>query len=527
MPSFAASLLVFLSSAAVLVLELLAARLLIPYVGNTIETYTAIIGVVLAGIALGTWLGGRAADRTAPRRLLAPLLVAGGALSAFTVPLIDVLGVGLRGTGPATAVILSTLGFLAPAAVLSAVTPVVIKLQLDSLERTGSVVGRLSALSTLGGIAGTFLTGFVLVGLFPTRASIRVLAVLIVLGGVIVAVALARTGREQGVRALGRLGADGSAPLLGIAPVVVALLALGVSFATDGPCEEESAYFCIAVRDDPQRASGRVLWLDTLPHSHVDLADPTVLSFTYTAWYGDAIGALAPDGRALHALHIGAGGLTMPRYLRSEHPGSVQLVLELDPLVIDVAERRLGFDPGEDIRIVTGDARRSITALAMDARTAATRSATGATTGTIPPGGFDLVIGDAFGGVAVPWHLTTQEFTADVHALMASDGLYLLNVIDHGPRDFLRAEVATIRTVFAHVAVLERADGRGGNHVVIASDRPLRHDAIEARNRARGRDDVVLHGAALDALVGDARVLTDDRAPVDQLLTPRPASGTR
>ncbi len=513
MPSLAASLLVLLSSAAVLVLELLAARLLIPYVGNTIETYTAIIGVVLAGIALGTWLGGRAADRAEPRRLLAPLLVVGGALSAFTVPLIDTLGVGLRGTGPMTAVILSTLGFLAPAAVLSAVTPVVIKLQLDSLERTGSVVGRLSALATLGGIGGTFLTGFVIVALFPTRASIRVLAVLIVLGGVVVALGLAREGRSQRDRAFGRLGADGSTPLLGIAPIVVALLAIGASLATDGPCEEESAYFCIAVRDDPQSATGRVLWLDTLPHSHVDPTDPTVLSFTYTAWYGDAIAALAPDGRPLRALHIGAGGLTMPRYLRSEHPGSEQLVLELDPLVIDVAERRLGFVPDEDVRIVTGDARRTIALLASDARANGT-SAGGA--------GLDLAIGDAFGGIAVPWHLTTREFTTDLHALLAPDGLYLLNVIDHGPRDFLRAELATIRDVFAHVAVLERADGRGGNHVVIASDSPLPLEAILARNRARGRDDVLLTGSAMTALIGDARILTDDRAPVDQLLTPRP-----
>jgi spermidine synthase len=519
MPSPVASLLVFLSSAAVLVLELLAVRLLIPYVGNTIETYTAIIGVVLAGIALGTWLGGRAADHGRPRRLLAPLLVIGGALSAFTVPIIDVLGVGLRGAGPATAIILSTLGFLAPAAVLSAVTPVVIKLQLDSLERTGSVVGRLSALATLGGIAGTFLTGFVLVGLFPTRASIRVLAVLIVLGGVVVAVGLARGGRTHGERALGRLGADGATPLLGIAPIVVALLAIGVSFATDGPCEEESAYFCISVRDDTQSTSGRVLWLDTLPHSHVDPTDPTVLSFTYTAWYGDAIGAIASDGRSLRALHIGAGGLTMPRYLRSVHPGSIQLVLELDPLVIDVAQRRLGFVPGADISIITGDARRTVTGLATDARAAAS--------GPSPSDGFDLVVGDAFGGVAVPWHLTTREFTTDVRALMSPHGVYLLNVIDHGERAFLRAEIATIRAVFAHVAVLERADGRGGNHVVIASDRPIPHRAIEARNRGRGRDDVVIHGIALDTLVGDARVLTDDRAPVDQLLTPRPVSGAR
>jgi len=509
MPSFAASLLVLLSSAAVLVLELLAARMLIPYVGNTIETYTAIIGVVLAGIALGTWLGGRAADRAAPRRLLAPLLVTSGALAAFTVPIIDVLGVGLRGTGPATAVILSTLAFLAPAAVLSAVTPVVIKLQLDSLERTGSVVGRLSAIATVGGIAGTFLTGFVLVGLFPTRVTIRVLAALIVVGGIVVAVGLARGGRSSDERAIGRMAPDGTAPLLGIMPIVVALLALGVSTLSDGPCEEESAYFCIAVRDDPGSSTGRVLWLDTLPHSHVDPSDPTVLSFTYTAWYGDAIGAIAPDGRPLHALHIGAGGLTMPRYLRSEHPGSTQLVQELDPLVVDVARRRLGFEPGDDVRIVTGDARRTVTDLARRSQATDTD-------------GFDLVIGDAFGGVAVPWHLTTREFVTDLRSLMSPDGVYLLNVIDHGPRMFLRAEVATIADVFRHVAVLERSGGPGGNHVVIASDRPLPVDAIVQRNRIRARDDVVTAGASLVALIDGAGILIDDRAPVDQLLTPRP-----
>ncbi len=527
MPSRLASLLVLLSSAAVLVLELLAARLLIPYVGNTIETYTAIIGVVLGGIALGTWLGGRAADRAEPRRLIAPLLVVGGALAALTVPIVDVLGVGLRGTGPATAMILATLAVLVPAAVLSAVTPVVIKLQLDSLDRTGSVVGRLSALATVGGIGGTFLTGFVLVRLFPTRATITVLAVLLVAGGLAVALVLARgargarraRGRDASAdgRAFGRIGADGSAPLLGVAPVVIAALAIGASLTTDGPCEEEAAYFCIAVREDAERTTGRVLWLDTLPHSHVDLADPTVLAFTYTAWYGDAIGAVAPDGRPLRALHIGAGGLTMPRYLRSEHPGSEQLVLELDPLVVDVAERRLGFTPDDDVRIVTGDARRTVTALARAARA-----------GDVPdPGPFDLVIGDAFGGVAVPWHLTTREFTADLHALMAPGGVYLLNVIDHDERGFLRAEVATIADVFAHVAVIERGEGQGGNHVVVASDAPIPVDAIVSRNRLRARTDVVTTGAALTELLAGAAVLTDDRAPVDQLLTPRPTAGAR
>jgi spermidine synthase len=501
MPALAASLLVFLSSAAVLVLELLAARLLIPYVGNTLETYTAIIGVVLAGIALGTWLGGRAADRLPARRLLAPLLVSGGALAALSIPLVDGLGMGVRGAGPITTTILTSIAFLLPAAVLSAVTPVVIKLQLDSLERTGSVVGRLSALSTFGGIAGTFLTGFVLVALFPTRATIRVVAALLVVGGIVVALGMARHRPE---RAVGRLAADGAMPILGMTPLLLALLAGGASLVTDGPCEVETSYYCLAVRQDPDSTTGRVLWLDTLPHSHVDLADPTVLSFTYTAWYGDVLRAVHPDGAPLRVLHVGAGGLTMPRWIRSEHPGSTQVVLELDPVVVAVAEDRLGHVPGDDVSVRTGDARTSVAALRADTASEA----------------FDVIIGDAFGGIAVPWHLTTREFTSDLRALLAPDGLYVLNLIDLEPRAFLRAEVATLRTVFAHVAVIQRSAG-GGNHVLIASDTPLPIDAILTANRSRGRDDIVLTGEALDGLVMGATVLTDDRAPVDQLLTPR------
>lgn len=494
----AARALVFLSSAGVLVLELLAARLLVPYVGNTLETYTAIIGVILAGIALGTWLGGRAADRRDPQGLLGPLLVAGGTLAAVTIPLADALGGSLRGAGPATTTLITAFTFLAPAAVLSAVTPAVVKLQLASVDHTGRIVGQLSALSTLGGIVGTFVTGFVLVGVVPTRTSIRGLAATAVVSGVVLALRL-RAGQGRGAPTDAR-------PHLSAGPMVLALLALGASFLAADPCERESAYFCASVREDPERPQGRALVLDTLRHSYVDLTDPTHLEFTYTAWFGDVITALAPDGQALASLHVGGGGFTMPRYLRARHPGSTSTVLELDPMVVDLARDRLGLELGPDLDVRTGDAR--LTLRQVD-------------------GPYDLVVGDAFGGLAVPWHLATAEFADEVAARMDPDGVYVLNVIDHGELGFLRAEVATLARTFAHVAVLGRPgafgpEPPGGNHVVIASDRPLPAAAILAANRARGRGDELLVGDALAAFVGDARVLTDDLAPVDQLLTPRP-----
>ena len=184
MRPFAAGALVFVTSASVLVLEILAARLLAPYVGVTLETYTAIIGTILAAIALGTWVGGRLADRRDPRGLLGPILILGGALSLSIVPIVRLIGSLPLGGGPAAVVLLVLAGFFAPAAVLSAVPPTVIKLQLSDLAETGSTVGRLSALGTAGAIFGTFATGFVLVATLPTTPIVVGVAIaLMVLGG--------------------------------------------------------------------------------------------------------------------------------------------------------------------------------------------------------------------------------------------------------------------------------------------------------------------------------------------------------
>ncbi len=493
MPRFAAAALVFISSAAVLVLEILAARLLAPYVGVTLEVYTAIIGVILGGIAFGSWIGGKAADRVDPRTLIGPLIIAGGALAFITIPLVDGLGAGLRGAGPTTTTIITFFAFFAPAAVLTAVTPAIIKVQLEDLDETGRVVGRLSAIGTAGAIVGTFLTGFVLVAAAPTRPVIRALAIALILLGVGVVAWLQR------LRAVS------------VTTVILVVAGAAFSFAASHPCQHESAYYCAYIEADEERENGYALWLDTLRHSYVDLDDPSHLEFDYTAWFGDAITAMAPEGEPIDALHIGGAAMTMPRYLRHEHPGSTSTVLELDQLLVDLAEDELGYEPGSDIEVVVGDARLSA--------------------GEVEAGAYDLVIGDAFGGVAVPWHLATQEFTELLHDALTEDGIYVMNVLDYGPRDFLRAEIATVDEVFEHVAVIARAEafdaegrGGGGNHVVIASDAPLPLDEIEEANRDRRRDDVLLHGDELDRFVGDAQVLTDDHAPVDQLLTPRPSA---
>ncbi len=508
MPVFLAAFLVFVASGSVLVLETLAGRLLAPYVGVTLQSFTGIIGTILAGIAVGAWLGGRLADRHDPRRLLGPTLVAGGILALLSIPVIDYLGASMRGATAGVVVFLTAAAFLLPSAVLSAVSPIVVKLQLSDLDDTGRIVGMLSAIGTVGALVGTFVTGFVLVAAWPTRPIIRLLAASLVVGGVVLWLWLARSSDpDHRVHA----------PTAAI--VVVAVLGGVVSFAAAHPCEYESTYFCARVEVDPDLESGRVLWLDTLRHSYADIDDPTHLEFTYAQTMSDVLAAVTPSDDAspdapLAVTHIGGGGMSLPMYLRHVRPGTQSTVLELDPLLVTIAQDELGYVPGDDIEVVTGDARLSLDQVA--------------------PGSQDVVIGDAFGGVSVPWHLTTREFVQQIHDTLAPGGVYALNMIDYPPLGFARAELATLADVFDNVAVVappERLRGEaGGNFIMVASDAPLPIDAILSRNADRGDDEQALwttgstvDGVTLQDFIGDAQVLVDDFAPVDQLLNPYPS----
>ena len=179
MTSLYAKTVVFVASAAVLVLEILAGRLMAPYVGVSLETFTGIIGTVLAGIALGSAVGGRLADKGNPVALIAGAYGFGGILAWASIPIIAALGPGMSAQ-PASIVALTATAFFAPAAALSAVTPMAAKAHLTDLDETGAVIGDLSASSTAGALCGTFLTGFVLVAALPTSTIILIVGSVLV-----------------------------------------------------------------------------------------------------------------------------------------------------------------------------------------------------------------------------------------------------------------------------------------------------------------------------------------------------------
>jgi spermidine synthase len=216
------------------------------------------------------------------------------------------------------------------------------------------------------------------------------------------------------------------------------------------------------------------------------------------------VDAAFPGDEPLDTVHIGGGGFTMPRWLAATRPGSRSTVLELDKAVVELGREQLAVDAIPDLDVVTGDARGSL-------RSVADSSA-------------DLVIGDAFGSLSVPWHLATRQFLLDVRRVLRPDGVVVLNVIDNHPNNFLAAEARTLATVFDQTALLaspEQLDpGGGGNFVLVAADVALSGTALEASTAGHGDRATAVKDGDYDEVASGAPVLTDDFAPVDQLLTP-------
>lgn len=481
LPSAAAAALVFVAAGAVLMLEILAIRLLAPYVGTTLETTTSIIGAALGGIAAGAALGGYLADRTNTRRLIVILLIVGGALALLTVPVVRWLGPGARGEGTLAALGITFLALVPAAAVLSAVSPSVAHLQLHDLRASGTVVGRLSAWATAGALIGTFGTGFLLVPLMPVSTAV------LTIGATLVVVGIA-LGVTSNVLA--------PAGVAGVAIVGIALAAFSASQSS--PCVTETSYHCVGIVTEADKPGGYNLLLDDGYQSFVDPNDPTRLEYIYSKWVADVINATQGSKAPLDSITIGGGGFTVPRWIDATHPGSRSLVLELDDGLVSFLEDRLQLPPAPEFRVVVGDARISMLDVETDSA--------------------DVVVGDAYNNHSVPWQLTTAEWTAEVERVLKPGGLYAINVIDFPPLELLKAESATLLDAFNDVRLVaipgEDERPAGGNEVLFASDRPM---PKAARSNAEGA--ITYNRAGVEQLAGTAEPLRDDYAPADQLLT--------
>ena len=375
---------VFCAGAGALATEIAAARLLAPYYGSSTVVWANVIGLVLAFLSLGYWLGGRVADRHPSYRVLGRIVLAAGVLIAIVPfaagPFLDVSVEGLDrvSAGAAIGSFFAVLLLFAPAVtMLGMVAPFAVRLAIDDVRDAGSVAGRLYALSTIGSLLGTFLSALVLIPAIGTRRTLIVAAVVVALPGAVL------LGRRWVVVAAA-LGA-----LLAVPPGEVRAEP-GLIF------EQESRYQFIHVTE---KNGVRRLYLNEGIAVHSIWRRDAVL--TGGEW--DAHLAVAPLlGRPLRRVAIlGNAGGTTARALGVFYPQSRVDGVELDPAVSEVGRRYFGLDDNPRLRVITADARPFLRG--TDER-------------------YDLILVDAYRPPYVPFYLATREFFQLARSRLAPGG---------------------------------------------------------------------------------------------------------
>ncbi|MFB2596736.1 spermidine synthase [Herbiconiux sp. P17] len=258
------------------------------------------------------------------------------------------------------------------------------------------------------------------------------------------------------------------------------------------------------IEEDRFRPGSQVLIVDGTPQSHVDIDDPTYLSFEYVRRIGHGIDLVAPAGSPVTAVHLGGGAFTLPRYVEATRPGSRQQVVEIDSSLVSFVREHLPLPRSASIRVRHGDARAVLSKFPPGLR------------GTV-----DVVVVDVFAGARTPAHVTSAEFYEAVAGILSPSGIVAVNVADGAGLAFARSQAATLSHVFASVALVVDPQmlkaRRFGNVVAFASAAPLPFDGLPRLVAGDPVPAKVVTGRELQNFIAGAPVSTD------QTSTPSPA----
>jgi spermidine synthase len=528
-----ANIVVFIASFCTLVIELVAGRIMAPYVGVSLYTWTSIIGVVLAGISSGAYVGGLLADRYPRASTLGWLLFLSGLGALFISPLTNLIG---RTTIQATLMIrillLTAIIFFIPSFLLGMISPVVVKLTLKNLKKTGNIVGKIYAFSTLGSIIGTFSTGFFLISWMGTRNILLTMGAILIVSAPIFGGFITKGKTLCLLAVIAVLSvALPLAGLYGYAAIVpgtislpstpLASLKAAYGYAFKPVVDEstyffkESNYYTIKLNSETEDGGKRLeaLVLDHLVHSYTDLSDPLYLKYDYLRIYEEVLRWQARKRKSCNVLFIGGGGYTFPRFIDTEYQCSKIDVVEIDPEVIRIGQQYLGVRNDSKIKSFNEDARWFV----MNSR---------------EQENYDFIFVDVFNDLSVPYHLTTKEFAVQLKRLMKPDELLLSNVIDSFSKgSFMPSYIRTLEEVFGkgnvHLMLLTADYDSIGitTFVVVASSQKFDLNDFARTIRKEDGENMTSHIMSADRLqqyLTDrySIILTDDYVPVDNLIAP-------
>lgn len=426
--------LVFLTGASVLVIEVVALRVLAPYFGNTIFTASSVIGVILAALSVGYYVGGRLADRHPSNRwFYGIILLSGGSvlvlqlLTLFTLPWF-----GYRFSlmvGPFVAALFL---FLVPGVLLGMLSPFVIKLQERNRpdQGIGSISGTVFFWSTLGSICGSFFAGFYLIPRFGVDRILLGVGILLI--------------------GLGLPWVFSSKSILKRSLVILFGVAMSASIVSAQPVLQydsrtvfvkDGIYERLYIYDDVYEGRPTRFFVQDQSSSGAMFLDSDEHVFDYTKYY--KLHEVF-DADVDRALVIGGGIFTIPKSLIQDLPEVVVDVVEIEPSLVELAQTYFSVPETDRLRSFIQDGRRFLYE---------------------QEDSYDFIFGDAYRSLfSVPTHFTTQEFFELAHDRLSEDGIIVLNLIGSLSRQkpsFLFSEVKTLQSVFPNSHVFAAT----GSHV--------------------------------------------------------------
>ncbi len=494
-------------------LELVASRLIARHLGSSLYTWTSVIGIVLAGITIGNYLGGRIADRFPARKALAVLLGISSVTCVATVILNNLIGDWMflwYFRWPLRVFTHVFLVFIVPSTLLGTISPVVAKMALDQGLPTGRTVGDIYAWGAAGSIAGTFLTGYYLIATMGTIAIIWTVA------AALLAMAILYWARFWALYIWAALFI--ALMTMAAAPAdwaedTAATLALRQTPDPDIIYQDESQYCYIAVKQTSEEPDKRAFMQDKLVHSQIIMDDTLNLQYYYEQIYAAVTHLLSRDKQTLSVLVIGGGGYVFPRYVESVWPGSRVDVAEIDPGVTQAATRAFGLRPDTAINTFTMDARNYVSQLMHRQYTEGKKIK------------YDFIYEDALDDYSIPYQLTTKEFNDKISQILTDTGVYMIELIDIFDSGlFVGSFINTLQQTFPYVYAVTK-DGLRSKRctfVIIAAKQQINLQNLPEQKPVKTLDLWILSDAEVETLKKKAHriVLTDNFAPVENMLAP-------
>ncbi len=422
---------VFLCGALIMMLELVAARILSPYVGSSSIVWTTIIGIILVCMSLGYWFGGKIADKNQNINNLSVFILI-AAITTSIIPIAEVVVIdklaSISENLILVSVIATTVVFGIPSFMLATCSPIAVKIKSMENEQVGKVSGKISSLSTIGSITGTFVSGFILIPLIGVNSIVIAITAMLVILSVMLY-------QGKNIKYITKN--------ICVLIILIGLIIYGdYLFKNSNPDilqDVDSQYSRIWVKElSVNENKYKTLQVDTGVESYID-ANTGEMGAKYLYYY-DLFEYYSKDAKS--ALLIGGAAYTYPMHYLEKFPGNTMDVVEIDDKMTELAEKEFGLDVNNSNLDIHHQDGRSFLNYNEEK--------------------YDVVFMDAFKGINVPFELATYEAMLEVYRNLNENGMIITNVVSAlkgNDSKLIEYEYATYMEVFDNVKLFKVKDG--------------------------------------------------------------------